>query len=196
MAKRKSKPLIRPNSVCFQEPSWCDGKRPPFLALILKTKVIPTKLFQNRANSMHFIHAILNHLERGSNVRILPNTYRGNQTRFIERMSVEIHFYDYRKSKPLIRPKSKCFYVPSRCVGKIASFSALILQTKVLRTKWYENLAKPLHITQPILNRLERGSNVRILPNTYRCNQTRFIERISVEQHFHGWTKVKASNST
>jgi hypothetical protein len=43
-----------------------------------------------------------------------------------------------------------------------------------------------IYITHPILNGLERGSNVRILPNTYRCNQTRFIEQISVELHFYG----------
>jgi hypothetical protein len=99
MAKRKSMPLIRPNSMCFWEPSRCDRKIPLFSALILQTKVIPTKRCENRANSMHFTHSILKRLVRGSNVRILPNTYRWNQTRFIERISVKLHFYGKMKIK-------------------------------------------------------------------------------------------------
>jgi hypothetical protein len=51
------------------------------------------KMMWNRANSMHFTHPILNRLERSSNVRILLNTYRLNQTRFIERISVELYNY-------------------------------------------------------------------------------------------------------
>jgi hypothetical protein len=93
MAKRKSKPLIRPNSMCFHERSLCDGKIPPFSDPSLQTKVIRTKWCENRANSMHFTHPTLNRLERDSNVRILSNTYRWNQTRFIERISVEHYFY-------------------------------------------------------------------------------------------------------
>jgi hypothetical protein len=91
--KPKSKTLIRPNSMCFYEPSWCDGKITPFSGLILQTKVERTKWLENRANSMHFTHPILNRLKRDSNVRILPNTCRWNQTGFIERISVEHHFY-------------------------------------------------------------------------------------------------------
>jgi hypothetical protein len=79
-----------------------------------------------------------------------------------------------------------CFLKPPRCGVKIPPFSALILQTKAIRTNWCENRANSMHCTYPILNRLERGRNVRILPNTYRWNQTRFIERISVELHFYG----------
>jgi hypothetical protein len=97
MPKRKSKILIRPNSICFWEPSRCDGKIPPFLDLILQTKFIRTKWCVTRDNSMHFTHPILNRLERGSNVRILPNTNRWNQTRFINRKSVELHFNGYTK---------------------------------------------------------------------------------------------------
>jgi hypothetical protein len=74
ISKRKSIPLIPPNSNCFHEPSGCDVKIPPFSATILQTKVIRTKWFENRSNSMHFTHPILNRLERGSIVRILPNT--------------------------------------------------------------------------------------------------------------------------
>jgi hypothetical protein len=92
MAIRKSKPLIRPNSVSFWETSRCDGKIPPFSAIILQIKFTRTKWCENLANSIHFIHPILNRLERGSNVRILPNTNRWNQTRFIEWISVELHF--------------------------------------------------------------------------------------------------------
>jgi hypothetical protein len=99
MAQRKSKRLIRPNSVSFWEPSRCDMKIPPFSALILQTKVIRTKLCDIRANSMHFTHPILNRLERGSNVRKLPNTNRWNQTRFIERIWVELPFYRSTKVK-------------------------------------------------------------------------------------------------
>jgi hypothetical protein len=40
-----------------------------------------------------------------------------------------------RKSKPLIRPNSMGFYGPVRCNSKIPPFSALILQTKVIRTQ-------------------------------------------------------------
>jgi hypothetical protein len=40
--KPKSKPLIRPNSMCFWDLSWCDWKIPPFSNLILQTKVIRT----------------------------------------------------------------------------------------------------------------------------------------------------------
>jgi hypothetical protein len=101
-----------------------------------------------------------------------------------------------RKSMTLIRPNSMCFWEPSWCDRKIPPFSAIILQTRVIRPKWCEKRAKSMHFTLPILNRLERGSNARILQNIYRWNQTRFIERISVELHFYGWTKVKASNST
>jgi hypothetical protein len=43
MAKRKSKPLIRPNPMCFYDPSRFDGKIPQFSALILQTKLIRTK---------------------------------------------------------------------------------------------------------------------------------------------------------
>jgi hypothetical protein len=42
MAKRKTNKRIRPNPMCFWEQSRCDGKIPPFLALILQTKVIRT----------------------------------------------------------------------------------------------------------------------------------------------------------
>jgi hypothetical protein len=70
-------------------------------------------------------------------------------------------------------------------MGNYPYFSALILQTKVLRKKWCENRANSMHFAHPILNRLERGSNIRIIPNTYRWNQTRFIERISVELLFY-----------
>jgi hypothetical protein len=115
----------------------------------------------------------------------LSNEYQSNFTSMAK-----------RKSQPLIRPKSICYWEPSRCDGKIHPFSALILHTKFIRTKWWENSPNSMHFTHPILNRLERGSNVRILPHTYRWNQTRFIERISIEFHFYGWTKVKASNST
>jgi hypothetical protein len=91
-----------------------------------------------------------------------------------------------RKSKPLIRLNSKCFWEPSLCDGKITPFSALILQTKVIRTKWCENRTNSMHFLDPLLNRLERGWNVRILPNTCRWSQTRFIERISAEPRFYG----------
>jgi hypothetical protein len=101
-----------------------------------------------------------------------------------------------RKSKHLIRPNSKCFWEMSRCDWKTPPFSALIWETKVIRTKWFDNHANSMNFTHPILNRLERGSNVRVLPNTYRWNQTKFFERISVEFHFYGQTKIKASNST
>jgi hypothetical protein len=84
MAKRKSEPLNRPNSMCFWEQSRCDGKIHTFSALNLQTKVIRTKRGENRANSMHLTHSILKRLERVSNVRILLNTYRWNQTRFFE----------------------------------------------------------------------------------------------------------------
>jgi hypothetical protein len=113
----------------------------------------------------------------------LSSEYQSNSTYMAE-----------RKSKPLIRPNSVCLD-QSRCDGKISSFTALILQTKVIRTNLCENRANSMHFTHPILNCLERESNVRILPSTYRWNQTRFIERISVELHLYGWTKVKASNS-
>jgi hypothetical protein len=42
------------------------------------------------------------------------------------------------------------------------------LRIKFLRTKWCGSHANSMHLTHPILNRLERDSNVRILPNTYR----------------------------
>jgi hypothetical protein len=162
---------------------------------------------------MHFTHPILNPLERGWNVRILTNTYRWNQTNLSNEYQSYITSMAKLKSKPLIRPNSMCFIEPSRCDGKITPFSALILQTKVIRSKWCDNRVNSTHFTHPILNRLERGSNVRILPNTIlnrlerssnvrkllntnRWNQTRFINRISVELHFYGYTKVKASNST
>jgi hypothetical protein len=38
-----------------------------------------------------------------------------------------------RKSKPLIRPSSRCLWEQSRCDLKIPPFSALILQTKFIR---------------------------------------------------------------
>jgi hypothetical protein len=38
------------------------------------------------------------------------------------------------KSKPLIRPNKMSFWDFSRCAGKLPTFSALILQIKVLRT--------------------------------------------------------------
>jgi hypothetical protein len=101
-----------------------------------------------------------------------------------------------RKTKPLIRPNSIFFQELSRCDVKVHPFSALISLCNVIRTKWCKNSANSTHFTHPILNLLERGWNVRILPNTYRRNKTRFIERISVELHFYGQTKVKASNST
>jgi hypothetical protein len=122
MAKRKPEPLIRPNSMYFWNPPTCNGKIHPFSALSLHTKVIRTKWCDNRANSMHFTHPILNSLERGSNVRILSNTNRWNQSRFKERISVELPFYRKRKSKPLIRPNSVSFWEPSRCDGKIPHF--------------------------------------------------------------------------
>jgi hypothetical protein len=115
----------------------------------------------------------------------LSNEYQWNFTSVAE-----------QKSKPLIRPNSMCFWEPSRCDSKIIPFSALILLTKFIRTKWCENRANSMHFTHPILNRLERRWNVRILPNTYRWNQTRFIERILVDLHFYGKMKIKASNST
>jgi hypothetical protein len=95
---------------------------------------IQTKWCGNLANSMHDTHPILNRLEWGWNVRILPNTYRWNQARFIERISVELPFYKKPKSKALIRPNSMCFWDLSRCDWKVPPFSALVLQTKVIRT--------------------------------------------------------------
>jgi hypothetical protein len=122
MAKRKSKNLIRPYSMCFWEPSRCDGKIPPFSAIILQTKVIGTKWCQNRANSMHFIHLMLNRLERGSNVRIHPNTCRWNQTKFIELISVHLTSMAKRKLKPLIRLNSRCFKSSHNVMGKYPHF--------------------------------------------------------------------------
>jgi hypothetical protein len=117
--------------------------------------------------------------------QVLSNEYQSNFTSMAK-----------RKSKTLIRPNSMCFQKPTRYDGQIPIFSALILQTKNIRTKWCENHADSMHFTHPIMNHLERGWNVRILRNTCRWNQTRFIERISVELHFYGLTKVKASNTT
>jgi hypothetical protein len=162
----------------------------------LQTKVICTKWGENRADSMHFTHPILNRVERGSNVRISPYTYRWNQTglsiEYLSNFTTTVK----RKSNPPIRPNSMCFYDQSRCDGNVPPFSAIILQTKGIRTKWCENSAYSMHFTHPILNRLERGSNVRILPDTNRWNQTRFMKRISVGLHFFGYTKFIASNST
>jgi hypothetical protein len=186
MAKRESKPLIRPNSMCFWEPSRCDEEIPTVSALLMQTDLIRTKWCENRANSMHFTHPILNRLERGWNVRILPNTYRWTQLGLSSEYQSNFISMPKRRSKPLILPNSMCFWEPSRCGRKIPIFSALILQTKFICTKWCLNRAISMHLTYPILNRLERDLNVRILPNTYRWNQTRFIERILVEIHFYG----------
>jgi hypothetical protein len=83
---------------------------------------------------MHFTHPILNRFERGSNVRILPNTYRWNRTRFPNEYQSNFTSTGKRRSKHLIRPYSTCFEEPSRCVRKILSFSTLILQTILIRT--------------------------------------------------------------
>jgi hypothetical protein len=134
MAKQKKKPLIRLNSMWSWGPSRCDGKIPPFSALILQTKVIGTKWCQNRTNSMHFTHRTLNRLERGWNVRILTNTYRWNQTRFIEGIQLNFTCTAKQKSKPLFQLNAMGFWEPSRCDGKIPPFSAQILQIKSIRT--------------------------------------------------------------
>jgi hypothetical protein len=89
--------------------------------------------------------------------RSLPSEYQSN-----------IISMTKRKSKPIIRPNSMCFWKPWRCDRKIPIFSALILQTKFIRSKWCENRANSMHLTHPILNRLERGWNVPVHPNTYR----------------------------
>jgi hypothetical protein len=71
---------------------------------------------------MHFTHPILKRLERGWNVRILPNPYRWNQTWFIDGIQLNFTFMVQQKSKPLFRPNSMCFWEPSRCDGKIPHF--------------------------------------------------------------------------
>jgi hypothetical protein len=109
IAKRKSKPLIRPNSMCFYDPSRCDGDIPQFSILILQTKVMRTKWCENRSNSMHFTHPILKRLERESNVRILPNIYRWNQQDLSSEYQSNFTSMAKPKSKPLIRPNSMCF---------------------------------------------------------------------------------------
>jgi hypothetical protein len=109
IAKRKSKSLVRPNSLSFLEPSCFDGKIPPFSALILQTKVMRIKWCENSAYSMHFTHPILNRLERGWNVRILPNTYRWTKQGLLSEYQSNFTYKAKRKSKPLIRPNSICF---------------------------------------------------------------------------------------
>jgi hypothetical protein len=157
----------------------------PFSALISQTKVTRTKWCENRSDSMYFTHPILNRLERGWKIRILPNTYRWQKQGLSNEYQSNLNSMAKRELKPLMRPNSMCFWEPSRCDRKIPPFSAIILQTKVIRTKWCENRANSMYITHPMLNRMERGWNVRILANTYRWNQKRFFERISVELHFY-----------
>jgi hypothetical protein len=105
-AEEKSKPLFRPNSLCFWEPSWCDSKIPLFSVLNLQIKSIRTKWCENRANSMHFTHPILNRLERGWNVRILPNTYHWNKKGFSSEYHSNFTSMAKRTSMILIRPNS------------------------------------------------------------------------------------------
>jgi hypothetical protein len=161
-------------------------KNTPFFGPNFANRSHTYKWCENRANSMYFTHPILKRLERGSNVRILPNTYLWDQKVLSNEYQSNLTSIVKQKSKPLIRPNSMCFQDPSRCDMKIPSFSALILQTKVIRRKWCENHANSMYFTHPILNRFERGWNVRLLPIKYRWNQTKFIERISIEFQFYG----------
>jgi hypothetical protein len=187
MANRKSKRLIRPNSVSFWEPSRCDGKIPPFSALILQTKVIYVQNDVIPALIPCISHiqywTVWNEAEAFDYSRIqFVDTKQGLSSEYQSNFTSMAN----RKSKPLIRPNSMCFWDLSRCDGKIPPIVAIILQTKFIRTKWCDNSANSMHFTHPILNRFERGSNVRIRTKTYRWNQTRLIERISVELHFYG----------
>jgi hypothetical protein len=148
----------------------------PFSALILRTKVIRTNDLKTkliRCISQIQYWTVWNEVQtfECSRIRVvetkqgLSNEYQSSFTSVSK-----------GKSKPLIRPNSRSFYEPSRCDVKIPPILALILETKIFRPNWCENRNNSTHLPLPILNRLERGSNVRILskPNkVYRTNISR-----------------------
>jgi hypothetical protein len=108
-AKRKSKPLIRPNAMCFYDLSRCDEKIPPFSAIILQTKVIRTndvKTALIRCISLIQYWTVWNEVKTFEYCQIniveskngLSNEYQSNFTTMSK-----------RKSQPLIRPISMSY---------------------------------------------------------------------------------------
>jgi hypothetical protein len=157
-----------------------------FSALILQTKVIRTKWCENRANSMHFTHPILNCLERGSNVRILPNTYRWNQARFIEGIQLNFTSMVQQKSKPLFRPNSMCFWEPPISDVKIPHFRPKFCKwNPYVQNDVKSALIRCISYIQylNVWNEVETFEYSRIhIVETKK----RFFERISVELRFYG----------
>jgi hypothetical protein len=196
MTELKSKHLMRPIPICFWEPSRCDGKIPTFSAQILQIKFIRTKWCENRANSMFITHPILYRLERGRNARILPNTYRCNQTKFIERISVELHFYGSMNIKASYSTYINMFLRAVEMWWKNTHIFGpnIANQIHTYKMMWKPRYLDAFHTSniEPFGTRFKRSNT----PNTFCWKQRRFTQRISVELHFNGKTKVKDSNST
>jgi hypothetical protein len=122
--------------MCFYDPSRCDLKYPYFQPLFCKPKSyvqidVRTALIRclshlqywtdwNEAETFEYSRIHIDEIKQG-----LSSEYQSNFTSMAK-----------RKSMPLIRPNSMRFLKPPRCDVKIPPFAALILQTKVIRTKW------------------------------------------------------------